>query len=130
MRRVPADLCATGVGLICLGLVLHLERLVGKESLRLMLPFTIGPVLGAIAQRCRGGRGILGGVIGGVVSYVGIALVLFLRVYLDAGPASVNYLDRGLAFLALTFAGSVVGLFVGILTWSVMQIDWPWGQGT
>ena len=74
-----------------------------------------GPVLGAVAQRCRGGIGIKGGVIGGVVSYVGFAVVMYLRACLYPRPDAVGYIGPVLGLLVFAFFGAAIGLVVGIL---------------
>jgi hypothetical protein len=83
------------------------------------LYLTAGPILGAVVQRRRGGRGILGGLIGGVVHYVGFGVMMYVIAYVYPDPDVVDYLGPGLSFLVLSSSGAGIGLGVGILVWGL-----------
>jgi hypothetical protein len=100
-------------------IVCAILRLDERRWLASMLYFTAGPILGAVVQRWRGGRGILGGLIGGVVHYLGFGFTMYGMAYLFPGPDFVDYAGPGLTFLGLSFAGSLVGLVVGFLVWGL-----------
>ena len=57
-----------------------------------VIGFTVGPLLGAMLQRVWGGTGIGGGVVGGLVSYIGFVVVLYLRVYIGLVPGDGDLL--------------------------------------
>ena len=64
-----------------------------------------------------GGRGILGGVIGGVASYVGYGIAMYMIAYIFPQPDVVDYLGPGMTFTLLSFSGASTGLIVGVLVW-------------
>jgi len=109
-------------------LLLALVRMPGMEWLIYLLGITVGPILGAIIQRCWGGRGLKGGVIGDVASYVGFGVVMYLRAYLYPRPETVDYLGPALTLLIAAYSGSLIGLVVGLLVWGVMSMQGPWGK--
>jgi hypothetical protein len=80
-----------------------------------MLCITAGPIFGAVVQRWWGGRGILGSVFGGVVSYVGFGIVMYLRAYLSPAGIPTQYVGPVDSFPILTVSGTIVGAAVGIL---------------
>ena len=106
-----------------------LVRMPGMEWLPALLLFTVGPICGANAQRFWGGRGILGGVIGGIASCVavGLGVVMYMRGNLPR-PNAAAYVGLGLFFLVLASSGALVGLAVGILVRGVMRIYGPRGK--
>ncbi len=76
---------------------------------------------GATVHKRRGGQGILGGVVGGVVSYVSFGIVMYMRAYLNPQPDTVDYLGPGLSFILLSCSGALIGLAVGALFWGLMS---------
>jgi hypothetical protein len=111
------------IAVACCALLLALVRMPGMESLMALLGFTVGPLIGAMAQRCWGGRGVQGGVIGGVVSYIGFGVVMYLLAYLYPKPSTGDYIGPVLGFLLLASIGAAIGLAVGMLVWGVMSIE-------
>ena len=130
MRPRPATIRGLILGVAWCALLLALVRMPGMEWLIALFGFTLGPIVGAVAQRCWGGRGVLGGVIGGIVSYVGFGVVmhLHLRAYLYPQPETVDYLGSALTFLIAVYSGALIGLAVGVSVWGVMTIQGPWGK--
>jgi hypothetical protein len=116
------------IAVVWCALLLALVRMPGMEWLAALLLAILGPIIGATAQRCWGGRGVLGGLIGGIASYVGFGVVMYLRAYFVPQPNTVDYLGPVLSFLILASSGALVGLAVGILVWGVMSIAGPWGK--
>jgi len=64
-------------------------------------------------------------VIGGIASYVGFGIVMYLRAHLSPEGITTRLLRPGLAFFLLASYGALVGLAVGILVWGVMLIQGP-----
>jgi hypothetical protein len=122
VRRGPVRIRAIMVAVVWCALLLSLHRANGVEWLPALLVLTLGPICGAIAQRCWGGRGILGGVIGGMVSSIGLGVVGYLWAYLYPEPHMVDYVGPGLTFIILSSYGAVVGLAAGILAWGVSLV--------
>jgi hypothetical protein len=102
-------------------LIFTILRIDEGGSLTAILFYTASPGVGAVVQRWRGGRGILGGVIGGVASYVGYGIAIYTTYYIFPQPDV--YYDPGpvLAFTFLSFSGALVGSIVGILVWGCLM---------
>jgi hypothetical protein len=122
MRRASFRIREIMVGVVWCALIFALHRMTGVEGLPALLAFAVGPIFGAIAQRCWGGSGILGGVIGGIVTYVGFGVVLYLWAYLYPEPNTVDYVGPGLTLFLLASYGAVIGLAAGLLVWAVSLI--------
>jgi len=104
--------------IMVLGLVPNLIHTPGEgvlEFVSRILTFGFGPLLGVIWQRTSGGRGIIGGLVGGAVIYGGYIL---LATYLS--PRS-NPFSFGLAgdFLVFCFVGAANGLTLGVAAWGL-----------
>jgi hypothetical protein len=110
------------IGVVWCALVFTLHRAMGSEGLAALLISTLGPICGALAQRCWGGRGILGGMIGGIVSYVCFGVGAYMWAYHYPEPNTVDYLGPLLTLMILSIYGAVVGLAGGILVWSASLI--------
>jgi hypothetical protein len=122
VRRVPMRIRHIMVGVVWCALLFTLHRSMLIERLPALLIFTLGPICGAIAQRCWGGRGILGGMIGGMISYLGVGVAWYLWDSLYPQPNSVKLLGPAVIFEVLLFYGVVVGTIAGILVWGVSLI--------
>jgi hypothetical protein len=122
MRPPQATIRGILGAVIWCALILALGRMLEGEALEGLLLLTPGPMCGAIVQRCGGGRGILGGVIGGLVWYVGYGVVMYLWAYLWPQPNTVDYLGPGLTFILLASSGTVAGFVIGFLLWGAMLI--------
>ncbi len=107
-------------------LVITFLRIDEGRFLVAILGITAGPIFGAVVERWRSGSGILGGVVGGVVSYVGFGIVMYLWAYLSPEGITTQLLGPGMAFFVLTSFGALVGLAVGLLIWGFMSIAGPW----
>jgi hypothetical protein len=59
------------IGVIGCAVFFTVLRALDRDLSILLLPCTVGPTFGAVVQRCRGGSGISGGLIGGLVYFVG-----------------------------------------------------------
>jgi hypothetical protein len=116
------------VAVACCALLLALVRMPGMEWLVALLGFTGGPLIGSVAQRCWGARGVCGGIIGGVVSYTGFGVVMYLRACLHRQPGTGDYIGPVLGFPLLASLGAAVGLAVGMLVWGVMSNEGPSGR--
>jgi hypothetical protein len=122
VRRAPVRIRDIMVGVALCALLFTLHRSMGIESLPALLIFTLGPVCGAVTQRRCAGRGIVGGMIGGMVSYIGYAVVVYLWAYLYPQPNTVDYVGPVLTLMIMASLGAVVGLAAGILVWGVSLI--------
>jgi hypothetical protein len=120
--RTPVRIREIMVAVAWCAALFKLGRMAGIESVPATLILTLGPIFGAIAERYRGGPGILGGMIGGMVSFFGSGVVLYLWAYLYPDPNMVDYVGPGLTFIILTFYGAVIGLTAGILIWGVTLV--------
>ncbi len=90
----------------------------------------IGPFCGAGLHRWRGGSGILGGIVGGFISYEGFGIIIYARYSLmPRGPNVVDYLGPVLALSFLAIAGTSSGLAFGIVFCFLMKIlDAGWKE--
>lgn len=87
------------------------------------LLFVVGPVIGALAGRARGGRGFLGGgLFGGVAAFWVFGAFRYARAYLYLEPGRVGVVGPVPIFLLLGFEGAFVGLVVGAFIW------WIWAS--
>jgi hypothetical protein len=84
----------------------------------------IGPLVGAGLGAMRGwGYGIVGGMVGGLVTFCGFGVVMYARNYLFPDPSVVDYLGPFLSFLSLALAGAFCGVVVGFV--HALFIDRP-----
>jgi hypothetical protein len=98
--------------------------------------FLAGPVCGSLVHRAKGGRGILGGTIGGGGSYLCIGVAIHAKAYFSSKPIVGDLLGPWLGLSLFTFRGATIGLIVGVLIWGIgLQIDdkddrYPWHPPT
>jgi hypothetical protein len=111
------------VGCALVAMILRIDE---GRFLAAMLCFTAGPIFGAVMQRWWGGSGVLGAVIGGIVSYVGFGVVMHLRAYLSPMGLATQLIGRADAFFLLAVWGALVGQVVGALVCVVMTIAGSW----
>lgn len=98
------------------GLLFALARLPGMDWLVAIMLLTAGPICGVIVQRCCGGKGILGGVIGGIASYCGYGVVMYLIAYRHPLPGTGDLLGPEHSFLCLHY----------LVAWSAVALEfWP-----
>jgi hypothetical protein len=71
---------------------------------------------------------MLGGVVGGVVTYIGFGSVMYLRAYIDPLPNQVDYIGPELVFLILASLGALIGLLAGFLVWAATSVRCLWGK--
>ena len=79
-------------------------------------------------QRVWGGTGIGGGVVGGLVSYIGFVVVVYSPVYMGLVPGDGDLLGPVLSFLIAVCLGGLIGLVVGVLVWGVVSLQGPGGK--
>jgi hypothetical protein len=102
--------------LLCFGL-----RVAPPDSLAALAVVIAGSASGAVAQRLRGGGGVVGGACGGAITSTGVGAVLCLWLYLN--PQLKAWIaEPGKAFLFAALRGGLIGSLVGLLvrTW------WRW----
>jgi hypothetical protein len=92
------------IAIASIALVLALLRV---EIVRQALFFPGAPVIGAILHRRFGGRGILGGAIGGLLGYSGFVISIYVWYILFPDPNLTDYLGPGLSLLAAAVYGSI-----------------------
>ncbi len=80
----------------------------------------IGPIAGSILQRRRGGRGIAGGVIGGMISYFVYGIAMYLWSFSTFERMTTQ--PAGTAEILFLFAywGALAGFSVGVVIWGLM----------
>ena len=97
-----------------------------SEGWRAVSIILAGPVCGVLIHRSLGGRGILGGAIGGGTSFLGIGIALYC---LEPGT---DLIGPFLAIPLFGFLGAAIGLIVGVVIWAIkLEIDdtgsrYPW----
>jgi hypothetical protein len=104
----------------CFALLFFTLRLLGIYSLRDLAILTAGATCGALVQRYRGGRGILGGALGGVITSA--AWVFLLDVWYRLNPqfnTSIYYDAHG--FLLGLIHCAIVGTAEGLVIWSLLS---------
>jgi hypothetical protein len=106
------------------------QRILQGPSVGEFLFIVVGPVTGAVAHRTLGGRGLLGGMVGGVAVFCGFGALMYIRGYLHPVPNTVDYLGPVLSLSVLGFFGAVVGLVVGAIIWCLIPRDVPGAVGT
>jgi hypothetical protein len=114
LPRARLTVLETIITVACCALVLAMLR---DEMTRGLFFIIVGPVAGALAHQALGGRGILGGMIGGIAGFWVAGAVTYALAYLDRGTITVDLLGPVLGFLFLGSAGATVGLAVGVLLW-------------
>jgi len=90
--------------------------------------WTVGPVCGAFVERSWGGKGALGGVLGGVCSYCGFGVAMELIMYLNPQSGFFDVLGPVPDFFVLAVSGALVGWNVGILVFIVMRTRDSFGE--
>jgi hypothetical protein len=97
-----------------------------SEEGRAALIYYTGPVCGVLVHRSLGGRGIIGGAIGGGMSYLVIGSVLYF-----SNPGT-DLVGPFLGIPVFSFLGATIGLVVGVVIWGLkLEIDdkdsrYPW----
>ena len=82
---------------------------------------TAGPICSSMIDIRRGGRGIQGGVIGGLLSYACFWVVcLCLYFHSRPQPGTGDGIGPVLGLFFLLFMGASIGLAVGVLAWILM----------
>ena len=85
MPRRSIKILMIVIGLIAVGLVSAMNNWE-------FVAITIGPTIGAVIHRSLGGRGILGGAIGGLLYFCGFGVVVYALQSLHPQPNSVDYI--------------------------------------
>ena len=89
-----------------------------------LMGFTAGPIWGAVIDIRRGGRGIHGGMMGGVLSYACFWVVcLCLYFHSRPQPGTGDGIGPVLGLFFLLFMGASIGLAVGVLAWILMLAE-------
>jgi hypothetical protein len=82
-----------------------------------MIAFIIGPIIGSVWGVKKGRKGIIGGVIGGMTTYLGIGVFFLITTYyrgpaIHTGPTEISFILIIFAFYAIE--GASIGLAEGI----------------
>jgi hypothetical protein len=96
-------------------LVCGLGRMATIDWLSGVLAVALGPICVAIALRCMGRRGMLGGVVGGIVTDIGVGVMLYAWEFFHPRPNYVDYTGPGMTLFILAVYGAVLGLAGGML---------------
>ena len=105
---------------VCVAVLLAVLRFLRLKWVAVLLVLAVvGPICGTVTQRRIGGRGILGGIAGGVISYF-VFGVIYLSGY--SGVAGLTTQTLGPVMLLVFFAywGALAGFGVGIVAWGLM----------
>jgi hypothetical protein len=97
--------------------------MLGRESLHLVLIYTTGPIVVAVLERCWGGRGLYGGAFGGMTSYIGIFLSMYLWAHFHPRPGDRDRWGVDIQCIRYALAGAAVGLAIGACIWVMMGMD-------
>jgi hypothetical protein len=85
-------------------------------------PFVMLAVMGSLLQRwVLGGRGPVGGMLGGVVAGWSYCAYLYNLAYLYPQPNSVDYAGPFVAFVVFAFGGAFFGTIVGTAVWLILD---------
>jgi hypothetical protein len=107
------DLMATVVA-AALGLGWVVSSARGRAGPALIV---IGPLIGILCDRWRGGRGILGGAAGGAV-YAGVGLIwLVTGPHSPSGAALLRMADWPVQVVIMTAVSLAVGTLMGLAAW-------------
>ena len=117
-RLTLMDLMAA-VGAAGLGLAWVVSTAPGRAGPAMIV---IGPLLGILCDRWRGGRGILGGTLGGA-AYAGFALILLVagpHWQRDAGLSSMA--DWAVVIFNMTAICLILCTLIGVAAWLVAEV--------
>ncbi len=120
IARLPFTIGALMIGVSGFAVFFTVLRVLDRGLSILLLLCTVGPTCGAVAQRCRGGSGISGGIIGGLVYFLGYGVVMCAWVFFFPQPNVVYFPGPVLALFVLAIVGATFGLSVGLLIWGFM----------
>jgi hypothetical protein len=126
MRLPSITLRGTLAILVWCALLVGVYLMLGRESLHLVLIYTTGPIVVAVLERCWGGRGMYGGVFGGMVSYIGLFLSMFLWAHFHPRPGDRDRWGVDTQCIRYALCGAAVGLAIGAFIWVVMGMDRAW----
>jgi hypothetical protein len=116
LRRVRFTMRRIMVAVAACAIVVALLR---DETGTWLLFFVVGPVVGALAGRARGGPGLLGGgMIGGVAAFWAFGAFRYAWA-LYREPGRVDNVGPVPIFLILGCEGAFVGLVVGAFIWGI-----------
>jgi hypothetical protein len=87
--------------------------------------FLAGPVCGVLVHRAMGGRGIVGGTVGGGGSYLCIGVAIYAIAYFSPTPIVGDLVGFLLGLFLLTFLGATIGLIVGLFIWGILRSPPP-----
>ena len=104
------------LGLVIFGISLFVVMVQAGTALPVCAGLA-GPVVGALVERFRGGRGCLGAIAGGVLYYVGYGASAYTWHHFYPNPTTTDYLGPFLAFVVLAVLGFMVGTAVGLVFW-------------
>jgi hypothetical protein len=74
-----------------------------------------GPLAGFLWDVKRGGRGFMGSLVGGVMTFWSTGIVLLARTYYEGDPGSSRSVLTATNFLILTGVGATFGIVVGAI---------------
>jgi hypothetical protein len=84
----------------------------------------IVPLIGSLWEARRGGKGLIGGMIGGTIAWVCLGLILLIWEYYNHGAfgsaANIHWLL--IVFVVYTLGGAVIGLAEGIAFYFVRYL--------
>jgi uncharacterized membrane protein len=92
------------------------------KMLWLLYLIAAGPFCGAMIERAKGGEGVTGGILGGILSYCGFVIVVYVR-WFYLGFVAVDAFVAFLAvFLTAALFGALVGMAIGCIVEGVADL--------
>jgi hypothetical protein len=97
---------------------------VTRSTLGLIECLSVVPLMASVVHRWVGGRGILGGVIGGVAECWALTAVMIVREILYPGRTGGSTLTISLVGQAIGFStayGALLGFVAGVIVWGISK---------
>jgi len=118
MRCPKLSIRGSMAGVAACALLFSVLRTFGSEMVALFLLLTVGAAAGAFFNKRTGGPSIVGGSIGGAITYVGLGVLQSLWFY----QRGAYLADPTEAFVFATISGATVGFVVGTFFWGVTRL--------
>jgi hypothetical protein len=120
MRRIHLSAEGTVIVVGCCALLFSTLRLIRGVSPQDLAILTAGATCGALVQRYRGGRSIVGGALGGVIAPAAGVFLLDIWYRLNPKLNKTIYYDFSDFFLNL-ICFAIVGMAEGLVIWSLLS---------
>ena len=114
------------MGLVaCVAVLLAVVRFSSLKWVAVLLFLAVlGPIVGTVTQRRIGGRGILGGIAGGAISYF-VFGVIYISGYSGASGLTTQTVGQVMLLIFFAYCGALAGFGVGIVAWGLLPDKGP-----